>query len=564
MLGTEPLSSVVISFASKFGALSFSPSTVVFDHTTWNANVSVSVQAVDDDVDQGSSHGDVILVRVLTEDSLFDCLEADRPHCGLAAKYKNFFVPSLNATVVDDDVAGVAVSAKSANASFDNFGDAFGLADYSLSLATKPHGDVVIATSGLGPYSAATPSAVTFTSATWNVPQTILVACTAPSALRPACASGSRTCDAMVGRDETIAHSTSSSDPLFDGLSVSEVAIGVAVVLDETDPPKVTEGIFSDLLNSILVTFDQSTDRAELAGAFDCALVVDLTEDEIESLFGTSSYCSFTSGTVLKITFGESATVEPGDSVTIKDLTVQSSLASASLFATGQTFAVGQPRTATVPDVALSASSARVGRCDDLVLDGSSTSGSGGRDLTYSYSVMANSGGPVTNTSLVLDLANAANSGAGSFRVRVESAAMVPGSTFTVALQATNFLGNSGSASVVIAKLAVPTPTIKIQGTNPASTTTSDAVSLQVSAELPSFSCVTQTLASSKMIFQWAELTGKFNGALAGTSKNPRILDVPAGALVTHETYTFAVVGKNNGFIHSWPHTHPIRGATLS
>ena len=544
MLGTEPLSAVTLDFASAHGGVTMTPSRVVLTHLNWNANTTISVQGIDDAVDQGDSHGDAIVISMSTEDALFDCLEADRPHCGLAAKYKNFTdLPRLNATVIDDDTAGVVLSAASVAASFSNFGDALELGEYNLTLSTQPYEDVVVATSGLGPYSAATPSTVTFTSDNWNIPQTIAVASDAANPIRPVCAGGSRTCGDMVGRSEAVSHTVTSLDPLFNGVFVPSVSVAVSVVFDETDPPKVTGGLFGNLLNSISVTFDQSTDRAELTGSFDCTSVVDLTADQAGTWFGAGSYCSFTSDTTFKIIFGDSATVVPGDRIHIKNLVVQSSLDSASLFATSQSFAVAQPSVPTVPSVALVASSTTVGRCDDLVLDGSSTTGSGGRDLTYEFEVAPVSGGSVENVTQVLVLVNAAHGGSGNYRAEILSKDMVPGSAFSVTLTATNFLGNAGSATAVVTKSRVPTPSIKIQGASPKSTTLSDSFSLQATAELPTLSCVSLALANSKMSFTWIETTGKFTGALSGTSKNPRVLEIAAGSLATHETFNFRVVG---------------------
>eukprot|EP01083_Nonionella_stella_P122431 368343_1 len=113
-----------------------------------------------------------------------------------------------------------------------------------------------------------------------------------------------------------------------------------------------------------------------------------MASNQVKSTFGSGALCSFTSTTTLKITFGSSATVVPGDEITLKDGVLQTSAVSASLYTMNETFAVGQPLNPTVPAVTLSASALEVGVCDDLVLDGSSSTGSGGRLMTYNYSVV--------------------------------------------------------------------------------------------------------------------------------------------------------------------------------
>jgi len=86
-LGAAPLSAVTIMFRSAYGGAEFSPSAVMFTYLNFNQNVSIKVTGVDDDIDQGDFHGDRVLMSITTEDSLFECLEADRPACGLGALY---------------------------------------------------------------------------------------------------------------------------------------------------------------------------------------------------------------------------------------------------------------------------------------------------------------------------------------------------------------------------------------------------------------------------------------------------------------------------------------------
>jgi len=254
--------------------------------------------------------------------------------------------------------------------------------------------------------------------------------------------------------------------------------------------------------------------------------------------------CSFTSTTNLKVTFGSSATVEPDDEIIIKDYALQTSSSSASLFTMNETFIVGQPLSATIPSVTLSASSTSVGVCDDLMLDGSSSTGSGGRSMAYNFSVTpGNSGLPVANVSEVLNDMNALNGGNGKYRVIVPSSDMVKGSDMVFTLSSTNFLNKKGAASITVTKLGIPAPTISIQGSNPRSTTRSASLKLTATAELPTMTCLNYDLSSAKMSFLWYEETGQFTGDLTDTSKNPRILSIPADSLVALNTYVFRVVG---------------------
>jgi len=254
--------------------------------------------------------------------------------------------------------------------------------------------------------------------------------------------------------------------------------------------------------------------------------------------------CSFTSTTNLKITFGSSATVEPDDEITLKDYALQTSSSSASLFTMNETFVVDQPLVPTIPVVSLVASSEFIGVCDDLILNGAGTTGSGGRAMIYNYSVMpGNDMTKVANVSEILEIANSHKNGIGKFRVDIPSDAMQKNGEMVFKLIATNFLGYSGVATVYVKKLHIPAPRISIQGANPYLTTRSSKLKLKASAEMPIMTCVDSSVANAKMSFIWYEDTGGFTGSLTDTSKNPRFLNLAADSLEASTSYQFRVVG---------------------
>ena len=85
----------------------------------------------------------MVLLEVSSEDDEAECEAAGRPACGQGALYGSFTVDPLNATVEDDDVAGVTMSVTNGlNATYDNFGDALTAASYSLVLDSEPLHDV--------------------------------------------------------------------------------------------------------------------------------------------------------------------------------------------------------------------------------------------------------------------------------------------------------------------------------------------------------------------------------------------------------------------------------------
>jgi hypothetical protein len=484
-LTTEPLSTVVVSFSSRSGYVSFDPSSISFDYTNYKDATIVIVTANDDDIDLGTSFGDVIVSSFSSEDSWFECDEALRTNCGQAVKYNNMTIESMNVTIVDDDTAGFTFSTDFVNATYNNFGDALTEASYSIVLNSEPIDTVTISLSGLGSYCTADDSSVSFEPEDWDTPVFVSISCTAATSDRPVCASGNRFCDALNGRKEVVSHDCASNDDLYNSIStfLPDVDIAVEVVHDSTDPPRVTVARFGNLLSSITITLNRESDRAGNSGSFACSTLLDLTATQVKKYFGTGATCSFTSTTALKITFGTSATVLPDvDEFGFKDLKLKTSISGASLYTMNETFTIKQPLTPTVPKISLAVSSTYVGICDDLTVYASTSSGSGGRTMTYNFSVVpGNSISSVYNVSEVLQVLNEQNGGNGKNRVTIPSATMQKGSTMNFRLTATNFLGEVGQATISAKKLGFPAPVVAIQGSSSFTTTRSDAFTLQAS-----------------------------------------------------------------------------------
>jgi hypothetical protein len=237
ILTTIPLSRVWMDFSSEYSSLSFDPSGINFDYTNYSDVATVKVYAIDDDVDQGTWYDDFILTTVTSADSYYECDEALRDACGQATAYNGLAVTPMDVKIRDNDNAGVILSTTTADATYDNYGDALTDATYTVVLTSEPTDTVTVTLSGLGSYSSSSDTSVLFEPEDWDTPVTITVSCDAPTTDRPVCASGNRHCDALASRTETIVHSVSSSDSYYDSISVSSLSIDVDVVYDLTDPP---------------------------------------------------------------------------------------------------------------------------------------------------------------------------------------------------------------------------------------------------------------------------------------------------------------------------------------
>ena len=394
---------------------------------------------------------------------------------------------------------------------------------------------------GYSEYTAVSPASITFTAANWDTPQYITVSMSAATNERPVCPNGKLYCDDLTGRSELLFNPFNSSDVNYNGF-VGVINATATVTYDNQKAPKPTSAKFSDVLNSILLEFDSDTNKGGLSGSFSCSEILD-GSSATDTYLGDGSYCSFSDANTLTVTFGTEPTIVTSDTLTLKNSTIQSSDDAASLFShynlTVMTVAVGYPDNPVNPVVVM-ASPDSIGACDPLTLDGSMTSGSGGRAMTYEFSVTG-SEERLENITRV-------------FNATTGHSVTIPNSEFFMSgarwegeftLTACNFLPACTSFSKTITKLSRPAPNLMIVGEHPAHTTYNKAVSIRAEADLPNVECVAVAL-NNHMDFYWSELTGKYTGSF--DTRSPRVLNIDAMQLTPKETYEFQVVAVMTHF----------------
>ena len=157
VLDTQPLSDVVFTVVSAdTGEATVSAPTLTFTSATWNATQTVTITGVDDIIDDGNQNTKItIAVDDNNSDNAFD---------GIAHQ-------TVTATTTDDDTAAFTLSTTTASVT-----EAGSTATFTVVLDTQPLSDVVVAVSSADT-SEATVSAptLTFTSGSWNVPQSVTV-----------------------------------------------------------------------------------------------------------------------------------------------------------------------------------------------------------------------------------------------------------------------------------------------------------------------------------------------------------------------------------------------------
>jgi len=214
VLTSEPSTAVTIS-ATGSGQATITPPSVTFTPdgaTAWNIPQSIALSAVDDMAGEGA-HGDTVSHLASSGDADYDGIAVD----------------SVTVNVTDNDVPAIIIAQSSGGTTVTEGG---ATDSYEVSLSAMPAQDVTISFAHDAEVTLNTAS-LTFTMATWNVPQPVTV-----TAFDDAVAEGTHL--------STIAHSSASTDAGFNGLG-AEVAVQItddetaSVVLSKTSAV-VTEG----------------------------------------------------------------------------------------------------------------------------------------------------------------------------------------------------------------------------------------------------------------------------------------------------------------------------------
>ncbi len=190
VLDGQPTSDVVLTVASAdTGEATVSPSTLTFTNANWNATQTVTITGVDDSVDDGDQNTKVtIAVDDDNSDNAFD---------GIAYQ-------TVTATTADDDTAAFTLSTTTASVT-----EAGSTATLTVVLDTQPLSDVVVAVSSADTSEAKVSApTLTFTSSSWNVPQSVTITGVDDSIV-----------DGNQDTAVTIAVDDDNSDNAFDGIA---------------------------------------------------------------------------------------------------------------------------------------------------------------------------------------------------------------------------------------------------------------------------------------------------------------------------------------------------------
>jgi hypothetical protein len=156
-MNSRPTSDVTIALSSSdIGEGTISSSSLTFTSVNWNANQTVTVAGVDDDLIDGNQIYFIILGDAASADNSYDGLD----------------IPDVSVTNIDNNSISFNISSISGNTT-----ESGGTAFFTMKLNSPPTNDVTIALSssdiGEGTVS---PSSLTFTPINWNIDQNVIVA----------------------------------------------------------------------------------------------------------------------------------------------------------------------------------------------------------------------------------------------------------------------------------------------------------------------------------------------------------------------------------------------------
>lgn len=238
--------------------------------------------------------------------------------------------------------------------------------------------------------------------------------------------------------------------------------------------PFMLSAVFADDGTSIFVTFSGSTNYGSLQRSFTCSDLFEFVEISSGNVIAVPvSRCTWESAATVKLWTGSDATlwpesyevrVVPGNDLisacTPPGCNTWPRVDTSSSVASDYSATIATAIAPVTPQVSISAP-VTIGSCDDVELDISSSSGSGGRRWT-SISFSVTSTGSAANTSLVQDYLDSTYNGRGTVKVPYEY--LISGLSYGFSITLCNFFGKCAMLTHQASKLDTIMPAVKIFG----------------------------------------------------------------------------------------------------
>ena len=317
--------------------------------------------------------------------------------------------------------------------------------------------------------------------------------------------------------------------------------------------PTLVSCVFDSSGGYSVVTFDKPTDQASITGdSWPCSKLFVFADVN-------STTCVWTSLSTVKVVFRAVTTssLKPKDTLTVKagvlrancrpktncseDQMLQPIFRNGNNsipLPTGLSVIVQQPLVPVVPSIVLTAPT-KIGPCNDLTIDLSSSTGSGGRPWSSVVWTVLVENGDATTVNAFLT----------SNFLLTSSFATIPGSmlirtTYSIGVTIANFLGDSASSASIVSVTGDPNlPVVSILGAVSRTIRSSDALILQGSAAVSK--CATMT--SLDYVWTLRNSSGVLM-TFKSTSTDPRVFVAPAYSFIAGSscTITLTVMSLNS------------------
>lgn len=355
---------------------------------------------------------------------------------------------------------------------------------------------------------------------------------------------------------------------LVSGSSAVLSGSGAKIAITKSSAPYVLSANFTSDLGSVLVVFNQRTNRGGLAfssaaaGLAQCQALVD---SSVVSKLGSGPSCSWVNASALNIRFGYGATLLPtsvsGTGLLFNPNVIYNAAeTSGSLFVTPSIYL---PANVTGP-VAILQAPTLINPCGSFVLDASSSTGGGGRNLTFTWAVTTQTVDPtqLADPSVQLNATNALTAAllaaSRPGRLSIPGSIIASGYEVIFTVVATNFLGLTSTAYTTITSTTAPVPLVSLIPGTSITTLASRSVSVEA---LATPACGS----TAPLTYSWVQTDGPSLAvsttypalaALFLASAATRTLYIPAGLLTASQSYAFQLT--------VYPSSQPTAAATQS
>ena len=307
------------------------------------------------------------------------------------------------------------------------------------------------------------------------------------------------------------------------------------------DAPKLTSAEISNDGYNLNIIFNTATDIAASsifnlsAQQFNCSLLVVYPGSSL-------SVCRWASSSVLTAVLGRTVYPSIGSSITLFAGTVRAACivgtdCSSYRSNVAITFPISAPLNPVKPTIGISAPSF-VSYCDDLTLDASVSTGSGGKPwVSVQWRIDSSTTVPVENADQIMNYINAHDINS---PISVPKSFLLPYAVYSISLELKNFLMQSsiGRVTVQIAGSTIPYPRVAIYSSNTASSSWKTNVFF---ASATYASCASSS-SNDPLQYEWKVYIGNsYLSNIQSNSKDPRYLSIAPYTLKPNTYYTIMV-----------------------